>query len=155
MPCESFIPFVVTRRTALIWQATWSPMLKSTSKKKTRFHGWAGLVVVQSCSLQKPDGTDRQECHSFLPAGIPLTWVDKEDISDISDPCWPEGEERPIWLDRGVGQTCQWLQSVFHNDNRVNANSPRLFTLSVFTPNSSLVLGHESSTKTARVWARD
>lgn len=64
--------------------------------KKTRFYGWAGLVVVQSCSLQKPDGTDRQECHSFLPAGIPLTWVDKEDISDISDPCWPEGEERPI-----------------------------------------------------------
>lgn len=41
----------------------------------------------------EPDGTDRQECHRFLPAGIPLTWVDKE---DISDPCSPEGEERPI-----------------------------------------------------------
>lgn len=55
---------------------------------------WLSYNLVVYRNLMEP--TDSPECHSFLPAGIPLTWVDKEDISDISDPCWPEGEERPI-----------------------------------------------------------
>lgn len=46
---------------------------KDAALAKKKFPWMSGLVVVQSCSLQKPDGTDRQECHSFLPAGIPLT----------------------------------------------------------------------------------
>lgn len=64
------------------------------AKKKFPWMSWSGCRTI--LQFTETDGTDRQECHSFLPVGIPLTWVDKEDISDISDPCSPEGDERPI-----------------------------------------------------------